>query len=118
MDITQPLADIPQFEYYREFDNTTAEFDLNNNRPKHFWYRVSPQFIKKMEKSATDTLDLFPREPDINTYTKATSFGYQVPDIFKYPWEFTKDLNNERQNEVKDNWFIRFILLPLLLPAQ
>ncbi|WP_462167264.1 hypothetical protein [Pseudoalteromonas sp. GB43] len=41
-------SDIPQFEYYREFDKTTVEFDKANGRPKYFWYRVDKSFLKKM----------------------------------------------------------------------
>ncbi|SFC96022.1 hypothetical protein [Pseudoalteromonas denitrificans] len=95
MDITQPLADIPNFEYYRIFDKTTCEFDKQHNRPRDFWYRVTKKQFKNVFTNNEDRND----------------------ERITYPWKFlSKELSEIPIKRKGDNFIMRH--LPLLLPIH
>ncbi|MBB1308038.1 MULTISPECIES: hypothetical protein [unclassified Pseudoalteromonas] len=96
MDITQPLADIPQFEYYREFDKTTAEFDKANGRPKYFWYRVDKSFLKQMNQADDELLKDFNDEEQLDNLLMGKPIKKLTPpDIFKFPWKYADNIKAE-----------------------
>ncbi|WP_257326873.1 hypothetical protein [Pseudoalteromonas rhizosphaerae] len=96
MDVTQPLADIPQFEYYREFDKTTAEFDKANGRPKYFWYRVDKSFLKEMSKADDELRKEFNDEEQLDNLLMGKPIKKLTsPDIFKFPWKYADNIKAE-----------------------
>jgi len=117
MDVTQPLADIPQFEYYREFDKTTAEFDKANERPKYFWYRVDRDFVKKMNKEALKLHKEFDSDKQLdNLLTGKPIKKLTPPDIFKFPWKYADNIKAESEIKFgKTLWqkFTSFLMIDL-----
>ncbi len=117
MDVTQPLADIPQFEYYREFDKTTAEFDKANGRPKYFWYRVDKSFLKEMSKADDELLKEFNDEEQLNNLLTGKPIKKLTPpDIFKFPWKYADNIKAESEIKFgKTLWqkFTSFLMVDL-----
>ena len=117
MDFTQPLADIPQFEYYREFDKTTAEFDKANGRPKYFWYRVDKSFLKQMNHADDELLKEFNDEEQLNNLLTGKPIKKLTPpDIFKFPWKYADNIKAESEIKFgKTLWqkFTSFLMVDL-----
>lgn len=117
MDVTQPLADIPQFEYYREFDKTTAEFDKANGRPKYFWYRVDKSFLKEMSKADDELRKEFNDEEQLDNLLMGKPIKKLTPpDIFKFPWKYADNIKPESEIKFgKTLWqkFTSFLMVDL-----
>jgi len=117
MDVTKPLADIPQFEYYREFDKTTAEFDKANGRPKYFWYRVDKSFLKEMNQADDELRKEFNDEEQLNNLLTGKPIKKLTPpDIFKFPWKYADNIKAESEIKFgKTLWqkFISFLMVDL-----
>ena len=117
MDVTQPLADIPQFEYYREFDKTTAEFDRANGRPKYFWYRVDKSFLKQMNQADDELLKDFNDEEQLDNLLMGKPIKKLTPpDIFKFPWKYADNIKAESEIKFgKTLWqkFTSFLMVDL-----
>ena len=111
MDVTQPLADIPQFEYYREFDKTTAEFDKANGRPKYFWYRVDKSFLKVMSKAHDELLKEFNDEEQLDNLLMGKPIKkLNPPEIFKFPWKYTDNIKPESEIKFGKTLWQKFYL--------
>ncbi|WP_392344671.1 hypothetical protein [Pseudoalteromonas prydzensis] len=117
MDVTQPLADIPQFEYYREFDKTTAEFDKANGRPKYFWYRVDKSFLKEMSKADDELRKEFNDEEQLDNLLTGKPIKKITPqDVFKFPWKYADNIKAESEIKFgKTLWqkFTSFLMIDL-----
>ena len=117
MDVTQPLADIPQFEYYREFDKTTAEFDKANGRPKYFWYRVDKSFLKKMSQAKDEQLKEFNDDEQLDNLLMGKPIKkLNPPEIFKFPWKYAENIKPESEIKFgKTAWqkFTSFLMIDL-----
>lgn len=117
MDTTKPLADIPQFEYYREFDKTTAEFDKANGRPKYFWYRVERDFVKKMNKEALKLHKEFDSDKQLDNLMSGKPIKKLTPpEIFKFPWKYADNIKPESEIKFgKTLWqkFTSFLMIDL-----
>ncbi|MCF2922917.1 hypothetical protein L1264_20875 [Pseudoalteromonas sp. APAL1] len=117
MDTTKPLADIPQFEYYREFDKTTAEFDKANCRPKYFWYRVERKFAKQMNKEALKLSKEFDNEEQLDNLLMGKPIKkLNPPEIFKFPWKYAENIKPESEIKFgKTAWqkFTSFLMIDL-----
>jgi len=117
MDVTQPLADIPQFEYYREFDKTTAEFDKANGRPKYFWYRVDKHFKKRVNEEKLLLINEFNDEEQLDNLLKGKPIKKLTPpDIFKFPWKYADNIKPESEIKFgKTPWqkFTSFLMIDL-----
>jgi len=117
MDVTEPLADIPQFEYYREFDKTTAEFDKANGRPKYFWYRVDKHFKKRVNEEKLLLINEFNDEEQLNNLLTGKPIRKLTPpDIFKFPWKYADDIKAESEIKFgKTLWqkFTSFLMIDL-----
>ena len=117
MDVTQPLADIPQFEYYREFDKTTAEFDKANGRPKYFWYRVDKSFLKKMSQAKNEQLKEFNDDEQLDNLLMGKPIKkLNPPEIFMFPWKYAENIKPESEIKFgKTAWqkFTSFLMIDL-----
>jgi len=114
MDVTQPLADIPRFEQFRQSDKLTAELDQKNNRPIDFWYRVDKTFYKKVLKIVLKTIDAFPE--GCLHYEQALKKGYNVPDIIITPWKHIDDKLSQTHLARKQlHWYFRYCIEPFMV---
>jgi len=112
MDTSQPLADIPQFECYREYDLTTVAYDKKHGRTANFWRRVDKKFMKKVSSKAFNVIYEFPSKK-ADTLHEALQHGYKVPDIVRFPWREAEKISEEFV-VIKPSLFFRYILRPLL----
>jgi len=113
MDVTQPLADIPRFEQFRQSDKLTAEFDRKNNRPINFWYRVEQTFLKKVVKEGNKVMNAFPE--GCLHYEQALKKGYSVPDIITTPWKYFDNELSQEFNQYKELWYWRYLIGPVMI---
>ncbi|GAA0820429.1 hypothetical protein GCM10009111_25860 [Colwellia asteriadis] len=113
MNTEVPLADIPQFERYRQYDPTTIAHDKKHKRPLGFWKRVDKKFINKVKNISEDKFCEYPIN-DVISLHEALQLGYKVPDICYYPWREATFIA-DKPIEFKPNWFLRYVCYPMIM---
>jgi hypothetical protein len=60
MDIKMPLPDVPAFEPFRHLDPTTAAYDMEHNRPPHYWRDMTEEQVRKEINLGAKIVEKFP----------------------------------------------------------
>jgi hypothetical protein len=59
-DFRMPLPDVPAFEPFRHLDPTTAAYDMEHNRPPHYWRDMTEEQVRKEINLGAKIVEKFP----------------------------------------------------------
>lgn len=65
MDISQPIPDLPELEFFRHLDPTTAEHDQRTGRPPRYWRDMDPKTFKAKIDEITDVTQVNMERPNL-----------------------------------------------------
>jgi len=84
MDISQPLADIPLYDFTRINDPVSANYDKKHHRPKDYWKNLDIEKVEEMTTASRNACEKFPWG---KTREQAIHEGWQLSGVGEGDWQ-------------------------------